>query len=134
MTADPHGDEQASAPPTDQDALLGRREALRRIAKFATYTAPALLVLLKSEKAFGASLPSDARLKRDVVRVGRLDNGLHLYRYRYLWSDQTFVGVMAQEVQVVDPRSVRDCPGGYLSVDYEGLGLRLRTWDEWTRV
>lgn len=133
MSADPQ-DKEAPPPAAAEGVLLGRREALRRVAKFAAYTAPALLVLLKSEKAIGASLPSDIRLKRDVVPVGRLDNGLGLYRYRYLWSDQVYVGVMAQEVQIVDPQSVRDCPGGYLSVDYERLGLRLRTWDEWTRV
>lgn len=31
-----------------------------------------------------ATAPSDARLKRDIVKVGRLANGLPLYRYRYL--------------------------------------------------
>lgn len=37
---------------------------------------------------------SDVRVKRDVSRVGQLDNGLALYRYKYLWSDQIYVGVM----------------------------------------
>ena len=46
---------------------------------------------------------SDIRLKRDVALVGRLDNGLGLYRYRYLWSDTVYVGVMAQEVALVRP-------------------------------
>src|SRR5579864_211256 len=42
-------------------------------------------------------LVSDARLKRDITLVGRRDDGLGLYRYRYLWSDTVYVGVMAQE-------------------------------------
>ena len=46
-------------------------------------------------------------LKRDVVAVGRLVNGLALYRYRYLWSDQLYVGVMAQEVAAIAPDAVR---------------------------
>ena len=40
---------------------------------------------------------SDARLKDDIVPLGRLENGIRLYRYRYKWSEQRFVGVMAQE-------------------------------------
>jgi RHS repeat-associated protein len=74
---------------------------------------------------------SDARLKRDIIPVGRLENGLNLYRYRYLWSDQLYVGVMAQEVAEVVPDAVVTGPDGYLRVDYGRLGIRLRTWEEW---
>ena len=74
---------------------------------------------------------SDIRLKRDIVEVGRLDNGFGLYRYRYQWSDQTYVGVMAQEVAQVVPDAVMHGGDGYLRVDYGRLGLRLMTWDEW---
>jgi hypothetical protein len=49
---------------------------------------------------------SDIRLKRDIERFGRLDNGLSLYRYRYLWSDIEYVGVMAQEVAEIRPDAV----------------------------
>jgi hypothetical protein len=74
---------------------------------------------------------SDVRLKRDIVALGRLDNGLTLYRYRYLWSEELFVGVMAQEVAELVPQAVTLRPEGYLAVDYAQLGLRLQTWDEW---
>ena len=37
--------------------------------------------------------PSDIRLKRDIVEIARLDNGIGIYRYRYVWSDQVYVGV-----------------------------------------
>jgi hypothetical protein len=40
---------------------------------------------------------SDARLKRDVVRVDTLSNGIGLYRFRYLWNDKLWVGVLAQQ-------------------------------------
>ena len=74
---------------------------------------------------------SDIRLKRDIVALARLDNGIGLYRYRYLWSDQLYVGVMAQEVAGIVPAAVVCGPDGYLRVDYRRLGLRLQTWEEW---
>ncbi len=76
-------------------------------------------------------VPSDIRLKRDIVELTRLDNGIGLYRYRYNWSDQIYVGVMAQEVAEIVPDAVMQGSDGYLRVDYGKLGLRLRTWDEW---
>jgi hypothetical protein len=77
---------------------------------------------------------SDRRLKRDIVQVGRLANGLALYRYRYLWSDTEYVGVMAQDVAEAVPDAVMRGADGYLRVDYARLGLRLMTWPEWARA
>ncbi|HWX29001.1 MAG TPA: tail fiber domain-containing protein [Steroidobacteraceae bacterium] len=74
---------------------------------------------------------SDARLKRDIVLVGRLDNGLGLYRYRYLWSDAEYVGVMAQEVALIQPKAVVHGFDGYLRVNYGLLGVPFRTLTEW---
>ena len=79
--------------------------------------------------------PSDMRLKRDVVLVERLDNGLGIYRYRYVWSDTVYVGVMAQEVALLRPDAiVRDTLDDYLRVDYSRLGLKLMTWPQWEAV
>jgi len=76
---------------------------------------------------------SDARLKRDIVLVGRLDDGLGLYRFRYLWSDTVYVGVMAQEVALLHPEAVvRSSSDHYLRVDYGRLGLKLMTLADWT--
>jgi polysaccharide export outer membrane protein len=77
------------------------------------------------------TLASDIRLKRDIVPVGYLANGLRLYRYRYVWSPTLYVGVMAQEAREVVPTAVVRGRDGYLRVDYRQLGLRLQTWDEW---
>jgi outer membrane immunogenic protein len=69
---------------------------------------------------------SDARLKRDIALVGRRDDGLGLYSFKYLWSDVTYVGVMAQEVALIHSDAVvRDALSGYLAVDYGRLGLSL---------
>jgi hypothetical protein len=74
---------------------------------------------------------SDTRLKRDIAQVGEVDNGINLYRYRYLWSDTIYVGVMAQEVAAVMPEAVQRGADGYMRVDYARLGLRVQTWDQW---
>ena len=75
---------------------------------------------------------SDMRLKEDIVPLARLDNGLELYRFRYKGGDHTaYVGVMAQEVQKVEPAAVSRDRDGYLMVDYDRLGLDFLTWNEW---
>jgi hypothetical protein len=74
---------------------------------------------------------SDIRVKRDIVQVGRLPSGLGLYRYRYKWSDEIYVGVLAQEVAKVAPAAVRRGLDGYLRVNYRRLDLKFMTWSEW---
>ena len=76
-------------------------------------------------------LPSDNRLKRDITLVARLENGIGLYSYRYVWSDEIYVGVMAQEVAGIVPDAVVVGANGTYQVNYDRLGLRLMTWDEW---
>lgn len=75
---------------------------------------------------------SDIRLKRDIVLLARRDDGIGLYRYRYLWSDVVYVGVMAQEVADLVPDAVILGGDGYFRVDYARLGMQLMTLDEWT--
>ena len=80
----------------------------------------------------GGGRRSDIRLKQDIVPLGRLDNGLELYRFRYKGSDRTaYVGVMAQEVQQIEPSAVWRGADGYLRVNYDRLGLKFMTWKEW---
>jgi hypothetical protein len=68
---------------------------------------------------------SDARLKRDITLLGRRDDGLGIYSFKYLWSEAVYVGVMAQEVALIHPDALaRDLLSGYLGVDYSRLGLR----------
>jgi polysaccharide biosynthesis/export protein len=78
--------------------------------------------------------PSDIRLKEDITPLGRLDNGIGIYRFRYKGNDRTaYVGVMAQEVQNIVPSAVSRGRDGYLRVDYERLKLEFMTWDEWVQ-
>jgi hypothetical protein len=80
---------------------------------------------------FGGFRHSDIRLKQDIVPIGRLADGLELYRFRYIGEDQVYVGVMAQHVRAVAPEAVIRGSDGYLRVNYQRLGLKLQTWDEW---
>ncbi len=61
---------------------------------------------------------SDRRIKHDIKRVGTLDNGLPIYVFKYIGSEQAHIGVMAQEAQEARPDAVIDV-GGRLYVDYE---------------
>ena len=74
---------------------------------------------------------SDQRLKGGVARIGGLPCGLGLYRFRYLWDDVEYVGVMAQEVLGVMPSAVLEDDDGFLSVDYRMLGLEMVTYRSW---
>ncbi len=62
---------------------------------------------------------SDIRLKRDISLVGKL--GAHnLYRFKYVWGPEEYVGVMAQEVAHI-PGAVFSIGGGFLGVNYGAL-------------
>ena len=82
----------------------------------------------------GGGRRSDIRLKQDIVPLMRLGNGLEVYRFRYKGSDHTvYVGVMAQDVQKIDPGAVSRDRDGYLLVDYDRIGLKFMTWKEWSK-
>jgi hypothetical protein len=74
---------------------------------------------------------SDVRLKHDIVLLGRLDNGLGYYRFKYNGSEEIYVGVMAQEVAKIVPSAVSRSYNGYLRVDYDRIGLTFMTWNAW---
>ena len=93
-----------------------------------TTTAPTTVPPTSTSVVVG---PSDRRLKRDVAAVGRLDNGLALYSFRYLDSDGVYVGVMAQEVLQVAPEAVSVGGDGFMRVHYDRIGFQLMTWKDW---
>jgi hypothetical protein len=72
-----------------------------------------------------SSRPSDRRLKTDVTRIGQHAAGFGIYRFKYLWSDTEFVGVMAQEVVDIMPEAVTRGADGFLRVDYAAIGMRM---------
>jgi len=68
------------------------------------------------------TLFSDVRLKRDI-KYKETINGINIYQYKYLWSDQEYIGVMAQEIESIIPDAVHQI-GEYKAVDYE----KVRKW------
>lgn len=79
----------------------------------------------------GGGRRSDIALKHDVVLLGHLANGLGYYRFSYLGSTKSYVGVIAQEVQRVVPGAVTRGLDGYLRVYYDKLGLTFRSYRAW---
>jgi len=80
------------------------------------------------------SPPSDARLKHHIVALQATSTGIQLYRFRYLWSDQEYVGVMAQDLVDTHPEALSTDDLGYYRVDYGKLGLRMMTIQEWESI
>ncbi len=79
----------------------------------------------------GGGRRSDIMLKHDIVRLGRLPNGIGYYRFSYNNSNRTYVGVMAQEVQTVMPDAVVRGRDGYLRVFYDKVGVKFQTYEQW---
>lgn len=71
-----------------------------------------------------AAIMSDIRTKENITRIGTLPNGLPFYQFEYKPEFKAeaghgkFVGVMAQEVELVQPEAVVTRPDGYKMVNY----------------
>lgn len=78
---------------------------------------PGALGILGAGLQAAPFLFSDERLKVDIKRVGKADNGLPIYTYRYKGSDAIHMGVMAQEAEAIAPDAVAEF-GGYKAVNY----------------
>lgn len=67
---------------------------------------------------------SDIRMKENIKQIDWLPNGLPVYSYEYksefkdIAGHGQFVGVMAQEVEMVRPEAVITNPDGYKMVNY----------------
>ncbi len=71
----------------------------------------------------GVAAFSDRRLKRSIERLGELANGLGVYRFRYLWErpDVSHTGVMADEVERIQPEALGPVVHGFRTVNYGAL-------------
>ena len=82
---------------------------------------------IASAAGTAASFMSDVRLKNEITFVGKLENGIKIYKWKWnekgkeLAGDQVEFGVLAQEVQKIVPEAVITGPDGYLMVNYGAL-------------
>ncbi len=60
---------------------------------------------------------SDKRVKCNISKVGTLDNGLPVYSFQYKWGGPQQIGLMAQDVEKVNPSAVGEV-SGVKTVDY----------------
>ena len=68
--------------------------------------------------AAGIMLASDRRIKKDIKRVGKTDDGQPIYTFRYKDGGGIQMGLMAQEVERKKPEAVVEGPGGIKMVNY----------------
>jgi len=87
---------------------------------------PGLFNMLSTIAGIGAKFAmSDIRLKKDIKQIGKLPNGMNLYKWAWnklgkaIGADKfPTVGVLAQEVQKTNPEFVVKGDDGYLRVNY----------------
>ena len=74
---------------------------------------------------------SDVRLKRNIELIETRDDGLQIYTFNYIWSDVTWVGVMAQDLleQPQFAHAVRMDADGFYSVNYNKINFEMITAD-----
>ena len=65
---------------------------------------------------------SDIQLKEDIKLIGRSPSGLNVYNFKYIGGDETYQGVMAQEV----PWASSIAENGYLQVDYSKVDVEFK--------
>lgn len=81
----------------------------------------------ESQAAFGSTLGglgglfslSDERAKTDMKKIGKTEDGLGLYSFKMKGSDETQIGLKAQDVKKKKPGAVAKRPDGLLAVDYK---------------
>jgi hypothetical protein len=75
---------------------------------------------------------SDARLKRNIELIETRNDGLKIYTFNYVWSDVTWIGVMAQDLleQPQFAHAVQMDADGYYSVDYSKINFEMTMADQ----
>jgi hypothetical protein len=64
---------------------------------------------------------SDRRLKKDIVKIGDVTDGINLYKYNYIHGSGPYIGVMADEIEKYLPEALGPVIDGYMTVNYDIL-------------
>lgn len=65
---------------------------------------------------------SDKRLKKNISLVGKSPSGINIYEFSYLWDNNRYIGVMANEV----PQASFDIGNGVMAVDYSKIDVEFK--------
>ena len=110
--------------------MYGAMGSYKNGADNAAANANPMGALLGAGAQLGAAniLKSDPRLKQNIELVGRDERtGLNLYEFAYKVTPyQRWRGVMADEVREVMPSAVHTNDEGFMSVDYDALGIEMK--------
>ena len=66
----------------------------------------------------GLAALSDKRAKENIRKIGTLNDGQHVYRFNYKGDLETRIGMLAQDVEKVNPDAVHEI-NGLKHVDYD---------------
>jgi hypothetical protein len=77
--------------------------------------------------------PSDIRLKTNIEALSISREGYNLYKFQYIDEDNenTYVGVMAQDIISRNPEAIVQNESGFYMVRYAQLGLKMVTLKQW---
>jgi len=109
--------------------MYGAMGSYKNGADNAAANANPMGALLGAGATLGAAwIKSDPRLKQNIELVGRDERtGLNLYEFAYKdMPHQRWRGVMADEVREVMPSAVHTNDEGFMSVDYDALGIEMK--------
>lgn len=80
----------------------------------------------------GFEARSDRRLKTDIASLGEAADGIRLYSWKYLDDPvNTWVGVMAQDLETSHPEALVTGTDGLFRVNYSSLGVQMMTLEQW---
>ena len=100
-----------------------------------TLSCPTNLFLTPYNGGYVCTGFSDRRLKNSIHLITKLASGLKIYSFKYNWANETYVGVMAQDLlnNKVWKKSVVTMPNGFYGVNYTSLGLKMTTLTHWNK-
>jgi len=99
------------------DASIGNAEANASLSGL-NASANGLGALMGGANALFGFL-SDERTKDDIEPVGELYDGQPVYRFKYKGDHRHQIGLLAQDVEAVEPDAVFDMTPDYKGVDYK---------------
>ena len=110
--------------------MYGQQSAMYGQAAAGAYQAAgqSMTTALMAAKMFAT--PSDKRLKRDIEFL-KYENDLKIYKFKYKWSEDVYVGVMAQDLLGTEHESAVTVQDGFYAVDYTKLGIELMLLDKY---